>query len=427
MTSVEPDPTEVKNRNVVVYVVVAVMLVTLTGGFILKAQCLKPWDGRQYAQLCYNDIQPLYVERGVAQGAFPYVSDTGISSAGGIEYPVLTGLFMWAMGLFVTADVDAYLIVTAVGLAPFGIYVAFQLARMVRWRALMWAAAPAIVLYAFHNWDLLVVAAVVAGIAFWRSDRPLAAAILFGIGGALKMYPMIFLAPLFLWVWQRAGWKGGLKEALKIAVGGIGAWLVINLPFMLINFDGWYATYEFHRLRPPNYDTIWALKFQFLDIARLNMVTFGLTGVSFVAILVAGLWKGRRDGEYPFLQVCASLLAAFLLWNKVHSPQYTLWLLPFFALLKISAVWWLAYSATDLLVYIGVFRFFYAIQYFRTTPEHAFRAMSIGVQARAALLAVLIFVFFFSRPAGDTEEEPAEEIVSHPPPTVTPVGEQAPA
>jgi hypothetical protein len=125
--------------------------------------------------------------------------------------------------------------------------------------------------------------------------------------------------------------------------------------------------------------------------------------------------------------VCAALLAAFLLWNKVHSPQYTLWLLPFFALLKISGVWWLAYSATDLLVYIGVFRFFYAIQYFRATPEYAFRAMSIGVQARAVLLAVLIFVFLFSRPAGETEEEPAEELVSHPPPTVTPVGEQAPA
>jgi uncharacterized membrane protein len=327
----------------------------------------------------------------------------------------------------VNADINAYLIVTAVALAPFGFYVAYQLARLTRRRALMWAAAPAIVLYAFHNWDFLVVAATVAGIAFWRADRPLAAAVAFGVGGALKMYPLMFLAPLVLYVWQKEGWRTGYKEALKVAIEGVATWLLINLPFMIINFDGWWATYEFHRLRPPNYDSIWNIKFILADIATLNNVSFALTGASLIVVLLLGLWRSKRDGVFPFIQVAGALLAAFLLFNKVHSPQYTLWILPFFALINVSAVWWVAYTALDIIVYVGVFRFFWAAQYLAANPDPAYQAMSFGVQARAVLLAVLIFVFLFSSEAGREEEEPAEELVSHPPPTVTPVGEQAPA
>ena len=413
-----------------IYLVLAAILLTLIGGFLLKGQCLQPWDGIQYSNLCYNDIQPLYGEREIQRGTFPYVSgdpSEGGISGGALEYPVLTGLFMWLMGRFVTNDVNAYLIVTVIGLAPFGIYTAFRLARMTGTRALLWAAAPAIVLYAFHNWDLLVVAATVAGLGYWHRERPLAAAIMFGIGGALKMYPLMFLAPLVLYEWRRLGWKQGRQEIVKVAVAGVSSWLLFNLPFMLINFDGWLATYKFHGLRPPNYDTIWAIRFSAIPIPTLNLLTGVLTILSFVAILFVGWRRGRKDGEYPFLQVSAALMAAFLLWNKVHSPQYTLWLLPFFVMLRVHFLWWLSYTAADVLVYIGVFRFFYAIQYFMVNPDPPFTAMRVGVYARALLLAALIVVFLTSRRADRPEEVVAEPVVSHPPPTLQPVGEQAPA
>lgn len=414
----------------VVLVVLGVIVLTLIGGFLLKGQCLGEWDGRQYSRLCYNDIQPLYGAREIEQGTFPYISgdrsEGGVSS-GAIEYPVLTGLFMWLMGRFVSNDSNGYLVVTAIGLAPFAVWAAYLLARLAGWRALLWAGSPAIVFYAFHNWDLLVVAAAVAGIAFWHKDRPLAAAVAFGIGGALKMYPLMFLAPLVLHAWQRAGWKSGFKEGARVAVAGVGTWLLINLPFILINFDGWFATYKFHGLRTPNYDSIWALRFSAIPVPDLNLLTLGLTLLTFVAILAAGLRRSAKDGEFPFLQVAGALLAAFLLWNKVHSPQFTLWLLPFFVVLRVHTLWWVAYSAADLLVYIGVFRFFYAIQYFMVNPDPPFTAMRFGVYARAGLLAALIVVFLASRRADRPEEVATEELVSHPPPMVTPVGEQAPA
>jgi uncharacterized membrane protein len=393
---------------------------------LLKGQCLQPWDGRQYSHLCYNDIQPLYSIRQIEAGRFPYVTaeltPTDLVN-GGIEYPVLTGLFMWVAGTFVSHDANAYLIVSAIALAPFALFSAYALARMVGWRSLLWAAAPALILYAFHNWDLLVVAAAVGGIWAWKRGQPLWAAVLFGIGGALKIYPIFFLAPLALDRLKRSG----VKKAAETALTGAGTFVFINLPFALVNFDGWWATYAFHKRRGPNFDSIWNLRFPGMTPDRLNLVTGGLTLAVFAIALGAGWWRAHREGEFPFLQVAGAMLAGFLLWNKVHSPQYTLWILPFFAVLSVNILWWVAYAAIDLMVYIGVFRFFFETATGAGTDDPAYLAMKYGVYGRAALLAALIVVFLTARRVDEMEPEQAsEDVVSHPPPNVATVGE-APA
>lgn len=382
-----------------VTVVLAVCAITLVGGYLLKAQCLSPWvDNHQYGSLCYNDIQPLFGIRGVQQGIFPYVHghlNHGELTNGAIEYPVLTGLFMWLVGRL-TTDVNAYLKLSALFLAPLGLLTAYLLARMSGRRALLWAAAPAIVLYAFHNWDLLVVAATVAGLWAWYRGKPLWAAVAFGVGGALKLYPIMFVAPLVLERLHRRDRTAGIGAL----VAGAGTFVAINLPFVLRSFNGWYATYKFHELRPPNFDSMWFQGWPEMSIDRVNLLSTLLIVLSVVAVLAASLLLARRSGTYPFLQTCGALLAAFLLFNKVHSPQYTLWLLPFFVVIGTSVVWWLAYSAVDLLVYVGVFRWFY------NGAETARQAMKYGVWGRAGLLLLLIVVFLLS-PSATLGEAPA--------------------
>jgi uncharacterized membrane protein len=386
----------------------------------LKAQCLAGFDGRQYSRLCYNDIQPLYDAREVEEH-FPYVegelreSNRGAELVdGAIEYPVLTGLFMWVAGVFAEGS-NGYLIVSAVLLAPFAAWTAGTLARMGGRRALMWAAAPAIVLYAFHNWDLLVVAAAVGGLWAWKRGRFELAAAYFAVGGALKLYPLFFLAPLALELWLR---RDRARAARTVGIG-FGVWALINAPFLTLNPAGWLATFEFHSLRGPNFDNMWQLAFPGASPVSLNSWTPILIGISFVVALVAGT-RRSNEGRFPGFAVCAAMVAAFMLWNKVHSPQYTLWLLPFFVVLRMHVGWWIAYAIADLAVYVGVFRWFYDFVYLGEDFTAAKKLMIGGVWGRAVLLALLFVVFLRARVADPSIQrhptaEPAAAVLVTPP------------
>jgi uncharacterized membrane protein len=399
-----------------VALVTGVCLVTLLVGYALKAQCLAPWDGRQFSHLCYNDIQPLYYARSVAN-IVPYIHGTlhnGELRHGAIEYPVLTGVFMYAsahLGSLIPflprADASSgneYLYESALLLAPFGLLIAALLAAMARQRALLWAGAPALALYAFHNWDLLVVAAAVAGFWCWHRDRAGWAAFWFGIGAALKLYPLIFLGPLIL---ERMVARD-VKGAGKVFLLGVAPPVLLNLPFVLINSSGWFATYAFHATRWADYNSIWAwfvgahfagITMPAFGVDTLNKVTAVLTGVFMVAALGLGWLRARNEGHYPVVQVSAAMLAAFLLWNKVHSPQYALWILPFFALLEVSVWWWIAYAGADLAVYVGIFRWFYDFVYRATDVTWAKHVLIAGVWSRALLLLLLFAVFLYARVA----------------------------
>lgn len=417
-----------ESKDRVVPTVLIVCLVMLIGGYLLKAQCLAPEafaEGHQYSRLCYNDLQPLYGIRAVVDNTFPYVNGEFTADqqliGGAVEYPVLTGLFLWFAGLFAD-DANAFLQWSALLLAPFGLIAAYLLARMTGWRALLWAASPALVWYSFHNWDLLVVAAVVGGIWSWHRGKNLMAAVWFGVGCALKMYPILFVAPLVLERW----FSGKRDEAIKVLAAGAGTALAVNLPFMLINFDGWWATYAFHKVRGPNFDSIWGLLSDggtgssWLVMPRLNLTVAVLSIACFALALGAGWLRAKKDGVYPFLQVSAALLVVFLLWNKVHSPQYTLWLLPFFVVVRVHWLWWAAYAVVDTVAYFGIFKWFYDIVYQQEvagTPAKT--AMVFAVWARAVLLLVLFVEFLRARRAVEPEN------VSHPPRSLDPVGDMA--
>jgi uncharacterized membrane protein len=428
-------------------VVTGVCLVTLVAGFALKAQCLGPWDGRQFSHLCYNDIQPLYYARSVAT-TFPYIHGTlhnGELGHGAIEYPVLTGVFMYASAhlgtvlLFLPrADASSgneYLYESALLLAPFGLLIAALLTAMARQRAMLWAAAPALILYAFHNWDLLVVAAAVAGFWCWHRERTGWAAFWFGIGTALKLYPLLFLGPLLL---ERVV-AHDLKGAGRVVVAGVLPPVLLNLPFILINPSGWFTTYAFHAARWADYNSIWewfvgahfaGIAMPAFGVDTLNKVTAVLSGVFMVAALGVGWWRARKEGRYPVVQVSAAMLAAFLLWNKVHSPQYALWILPFFVLLEVSLWWWVAYAVADLTVYVGIFRWFYDFVYRNMDVTWAKRMLIAGVWSRAFLLLMLFAVFLYARVAEGVRGDFADALPglpSRPTGSVTGVAQRVPA
>ncbi|MFC4854940.1 glycosyltransferase family 87 protein [Actinophytocola glycyrrhizae] len=417
--------------------------ITLVLGFVNKDRCTGPrfdeygrsqpdFDKRRYQDVCYSDIQTLWIGRDIDRHVFPYVhgslTEDGQPIGGVVEYPVLTGVFIWASAIFASTDAD-FLLYSALLLAPFGLATAWLLGRMSGWRALLWAISPPLVLYAFHNWELPVVLCATA--AFYvvhrgwgrrGADRPLltratVAAVLLGLGFAFKVYPAIFVLPLMLYV--LTGGRGGAespgragpdwKGALRIAGVALGTAVAVNIPFMVAGFEGWRASFTFQLLRKADITTnsiwFWGLR---PDSNPDNAPVQELIGVlspllmmiSFVVACGIGWMRYQREGTYPWLPVSAAMLCGFLLLHKVHSPQYTLWLIPMFVLLRIRWGWILAYLVADLAMGIGIFRWYYEIFY----GEHgdifdgfSAQAVMIGVWGRAALLVGLFCAFLTAR------------------------------
>jgi hypothetical protein len=101
----------------------------------------------------------------------------------------------------------------------------------------------------------------------------------------------------------------------------------------------------FHLIRLPGLDHLG------LDTARLaNLASFLGLGAGLLAVLLVA----RRVGAEP-MAVAAAVVVVFVLSDKVFSPQYTLWLLPFFVLLPLPRRLWAALVALDVAMYTVVF------------------------------------------------------------------------
>jgi uncharacterized membrane protein len=378
------------------------VLLLLTGalvvsGYLLKAQCKADYGADRDRLLCSNDIQYLYDARGMSEKRFPYVDAAlvdGRLTGGVLEYPVLTGVAAWVPALFVDNASD-YLTATALLLAPFAFFTTWLLARMARWRALIWAAGPPLLWYSFHNWDHLVVAATVGAFYLWWKGRTTSAAIALAVGASLKLWPGFFIAALVLWLLRRGDRRGAVSAGVTFAA----VFAVINVPFLVLDADGWWAPYAFQRLRAANITTnsiwYWGLPEFSQDTERLNILVAGLLVLSWVAALGYGWWRSRNGSDYPWIQVSAAILCAFLLFNKAHSPQFALWLLPFFVLVRLRWGWWATYLVFDSLLYVGLFRWYYAIE--QGQDFGIAKLMTVlGVWGRAAMLVLLFVVFLRS-------------------------------
>jgi len=425
---------------------------TLLLGFVNKDRCAGPkFDSagrtvgyvlRADRDVCYSDIQYLWVGRDINNHVFPYIhggiSPDGQLFGGTVEYPVLTGVLMWA-GALVAHNDQQYLLGSALVLAPFALLTAFWLGRLAGWRSLAWAVGTPLVLYAFHNWDLAVVACAVGAVfvlhrpSSWSlATRGMLAGVLLGLGFAFKLYPILFVAPLLIYV-ATGGENGAEKRpdsrpalrsgearrrlsgnidwlaAAKVAAATALTVAAVNLPFVLLGYRGWLASFTFQEDRSVDITTnsfwFWGFrpysdpgdkKFQHLvDIASPTLIL-----VSFALALSLGWLRYRRSGTYPWLAVSAAMLCGFLLFHKVHSPQYTLWLVPMFVLLRIRWGWIVAYYLADLAMGVGIFRYYYAINSGKPYGIYdgwAEQATVIGVWGRAALL-VGLFVAFLAAP-----------------------------
>jgi uncharacterized membrane protein len=128
---------------------------------------------------------------------------------------------------------------------------------------------------------------------------------------------------------------GKLRHWLVTAGAGLATWLVVDVPIWAAWPHAFARFWTFNRARSANWESLWfafahATGFHYDPAGaavptQLNVYE-GLAIVVLVgAVAVAVLGAPRRP---RVAQVAFLVLLAFLLANKVWSPQYALWLLP---------------------------------------------------------------------------------------------------
>ncbi len=327
-----------------------------------------------------------------------------------MEYPVLSGLYQYvSMQIAKTWDelplpgalqVVIYFNVVAVGLAMawlVTVWASAMLARRRIWDVALLACSPLVIVHAFTNFDPLATAFAATGLLAWARKRPLLAGVLLGLGGAAKLYPLLLLGPIVIlcvraeqmqrlprlrrttglrdidglgtvldWLreipYRIRFWSLRPLGAAAVAVAGAAVtWLLVNLPIAALYPQGWREFFRLNTSRHADPDSIYNVISSFTGWAGfdghlshgetpsvLNAVSLLLFVAACALIAYVALTAPRRP---RLTQLCFLVVAAFLLTNKVWSPQYSLWLVPLAVLAVPHRRILLAWMTIDALVW----------------------------------------------------------------------------
>ncbi|MGH3868087.1 MAG: glycosyltransferase family 87 protein [Pseudonocardiaceae bacterium] len=428
-------------------VVLLFATITLALGWLVKVPCLQTYqdsagglqvdwrDGRQYLAMCYSDTVPLYtVERLDQPGlaGFPYAT-SWVEHRGEpgeqvryMEYPVLTGLYQWitaklaqtwvALGnsaaggwLPSSAPAIVYFDISALGLAAAWLITVWALVRLSRrrpWDAALAALSPLVVVHAFTNFDALATALATTGLLAWARRRPVLAGVLLGLGAATKFYPLLLLFPILLLCLRAGRLRAGLQATAAAAL----SWTAVNVPVAVLFPSGWAEFFRLSSRRAADPDTLYTVVSTFTGWPGLDGVlrpgqiplTLNLVSATLFVLACAAIGALALTAPRPprLAQLCFLVVCAFLLVNKVWSPQYSLWLVPL-AVLAIPR--WrpvLAWMAVDALVWAPRMAYYLG-------PEH--KGLPIEPFLGAVLIrdvAVLLLVVLVLRNIWRPEDDP---------------------
>lgn len=424
-------------------------LVFLALGYSTKAACLQStstgpadervanWDNnRAYYELCYSDTVPLYTAELLNLGKFPYKSSWLESDSTGkprtqydgrpavryMEYPVLTGLYQYAsmavaktytaltkiVGIPVIAEVVMFFNISAFGLALAWLGVVWATASLAGrriWDATLVAASPVLIFQIFTNFDALATAFAVGSMLAWARRKPVLAGALLGLGIAAKLYPVLLLLPLLALGLR----TGRLRSVGQTAGTAALTWFLVNLPVLVLFPRGWSEFFRLNARRGDDMDSLYNVVKSFTGWSGfdgnlgfweppvvLNTVVAVLFLIACAAITYIALTAPRRP---RVAQLAFLVVAAFLLTNKVWSPQFSLWLVPLAVLALPHRRILLGWMTIDALVWIPRMFYLYGDQT-RGLPEQPF-TITVLLRDLAVLALCALVVWQIYHPERD--------------------------
>lgn len=292
----------------------------------------------------WSDVLHIW-ERGARDGSLPY-RDVAF------EYPPLTGTIwiaiqtvagsaavhvaLWAMVQAIAAGVVAYGLARGAGPGRAFVY---------------WSLAPQLFLFGSVNFETLALAPLVIALLLARSQRTVASSAALAVGTAAKLFPAAVLPVVLV--------RAAARDARAALVAAAAFATIMALAFAPTApgpFSSLMSIFRYSVGIEPNLDSIAGL---IRAVSRevgwdpLDAIVFAsLVGTIFTYV-VAVIPAARRA---PDVGVAAGLaILSLLLWSRLYSPQYSLWILPFIALLGIPARTYALLTVADVLVFATIY------------------------------------------------------------------------
>jgi hypothetical protein len=258
----------------------------------------------------------------------------------------------------------------------------------------------------FDLWPALLA---LGGVAALVRERPLLSGGLLGLGFAAKLWPGVLLPVAAIHLWRRRGSSSALGAVAAFAAVAAACFV----PFAILAPGGLRASLSGQLDRPLQVESLGSavlMAAQHLGMRPLATVTThggqalvgrgaGLAADLSTAALVASvlaIWlayarRRTREREAALVAAAASV-AAVVAFDKVLSPQYLIWLVPFVALVRGARGF---VAAGLLLLALGLTQTWFPSHYWQLALDHAspwswyLLARDLALVALAGVLAGL--------------------------------------
>ena len=241
-----------------------------------------------------------------------------------VEYPALTGLIMWLLSFLVspsqTAIFDYYRITAGIQIVLFALcaYLIYKLAG--KKYAYYFALAPAVLYSLNRNWDIWAILAMLFAILLFERKKYILSAILLSVAIATKFFPIVLILPIIIIFLRNRQIATFIKYGLTTLI----TWILINLPFVLVDLEGWAYFYKFSAERGLGSASFYELANIFIPGIKFSSVHFYMLNILVFLLVTVFLMKLKTVptlAESSFF-----VMFAFILFNKQYSMQYVIWL-----------------------------------------------------------------------------------------------------
>ena len=282
---------------------------------------------------------------------WPYSEHTLTGSAEkmhAVEYPVITGLVMWLLTYLIpnsdTAIYDYYTLtaVTHMVLLAISAYLIKVISN--KKTAYYFIFAPAVLYSLYRNWDIWALVPMLGAILLFERKKYTQSAWLLSLSIATKFFPVVLLLPIAIILFR----KKQISIFFKYSLTVLYSWVLINLPFALIDFKGWAYFYEFSYKRGLGSASIYEIVSILIPSITFSSIYYYIFNIGIFTLLITYMFKIRvipSLAESSFF-----VIFAFILFTKQYSMQYVIWLAP----LAVISMDKIAKKHKEILIYIYV-------------------------------------------------------------------------